>query len=249
MKALMLRFDAPLMSFGGISVDRFSRIDRFPGLSMMTGFLANALGWSYSQKLEHCQLQKRLLLASRNDRKGVKMVDYQTVSLGQDFMRSCNAWTTRGRIEPRQGTSDSEDAITIRDREFWADAIYTLAISLKDGDGPTLRDLERALECPERPLFIGRKTCIPSAPVLLEPRTKKTENIEDFLRDYPGVHKQRAKDDIVDACWPASSFRQGKDVIVKEAADLRDWMHNVHSGQRWICLGRMKILKRERDLV
>ena len=43
MRALVLRFDAPLMSFGGVMVDQHGVIDRFPGTAMLTGLLANAL--------------------------------------------------------------------------------------------------------------------------------------------------------------------------------------------------------------
>jgi CRISPR-associated Cas5-like protein len=34
MDFLLLRFDAPLMSFGGVMVDQYGPTDRFPGQSM-----------------------------------------------------------------------------------------------------------------------------------------------------------------------------------------------------------------------
>jgi CRISPR-associated Cas5-like protein len=37
MDILLLRFDAPLMSFGGVMVDQHGPTDRFPGLAMLTG--------------------------------------------------------------------------------------------------------------------------------------------------------------------------------------------------------------------
>ena len=42
--ALLLRLDAPLMSFGAPMVDSNGVIQEFPALSMLTGLLGNALG-------------------------------------------------------------------------------------------------------------------------------------------------------------------------------------------------------------
>jgi len=47
MKALILRLDAPLMSFGGVMIDQHGFIERFPGTSLLTGLVANALGWGH----------------------------------------------------------------------------------------------------------------------------------------------------------------------------------------------------------
>jgi len=47
MKALVLRLDAPMMSFGGVMVDQHGVIDRFPGVALLTGLIANALGWHH----------------------------------------------------------------------------------------------------------------------------------------------------------------------------------------------------------
>ena len=45
MKALILRFDAPMVSFGGVTVDQHGFTDSYPGQAMLTGLIANALGW------------------------------------------------------------------------------------------------------------------------------------------------------------------------------------------------------------
>ena len=63
---------------------------------MLTGLLANALGWDHRDADSLERLQDRLRFASRLDRAGHPLVDYQTVDLGQDWMRPENAgWTTR----------------------------------------------------------------------------------------------------------------------------------------------------------
>ena len=49
MDALVLRLDAPLMSFGGVIVDHHNVTERFPGLSLFAGLFANALGWTHGE--------------------------------------------------------------------------------------------------------------------------------------------------------------------------------------------------------
>jgi CRISPR-associated Cas5-like protein len=42
---LLLRLSSPLIAFGGETIDNFGVIRDFPALSMITGLIANALGW------------------------------------------------------------------------------------------------------------------------------------------------------------------------------------------------------------
>ena len=45
MQHLILNLESPLMSFGGETIDNHGVTRRFPAASMLTGLLANALGW------------------------------------------------------------------------------------------------------------------------------------------------------------------------------------------------------------
>ena len=103
MDALILRFDAPLMSFGGVRVDQHNVSERFPGLSLFAGLLSNALGWHHRDGDRIGRLQERLVVASRWDILGEAIVDYHTVDLGQPKMREAG-WTTRGKPEHRART-------------------------------------------------------------------------------------------------------------------------------------------------
>ncbi len=42
---LLLRLEGPLMAFGGETIDNLGVIRDFPAQSMLTGLIANALGW------------------------------------------------------------------------------------------------------------------------------------------------------------------------------------------------------------
>ena len=47
---LVLCFRAPLMALGDITIDQVGPTRDFPSASMLTGLLANALGWHWSER-------------------------------------------------------------------------------------------------------------------------------------------------------------------------------------------------------
>ena len=163
---LILRLEAPLMAFGGETIDNLGVIRRFPSASMLTGLLANALGWRRVERQRHQDLQERLVFAARIDREpagGGRLTDFQTAKLGA----ADRGWTTRGRPEGRAGGANTYLAPHLRYRDYHADMRVTVALRLEPADlSPTLEDLAVALRQPARPLFLGRKPCLPSAPLL-----------------------------------------------------------------------------------
>ena len=85
MRHLILNLEAPLMAFGGETIDNLGVIRSFPAASMLTGLFANALGWRRVERERHQQLQDRIVFAARIDREpagGVRMTDFQTVKMG-----------------------------------------------------------------------------------------------------------------------------------------------------------------------
>ena len=153
MEALLIRFDAPLMSFGGPMVDQIGAIQEHPGLSQLTGLLANALGHDHRDWALTERLQRRLVYAVRCDRQGMRILDFHTVDLGQEHLVD-TGWTTRGRPEHRGG-GQAARGTHIRYRDFWADRVCTLALTLREpGIDPTLDRVEEGLRSPERPLFL-----------------------------------------------------------------------------------------------
>ncbi len=229
--ALMLRFDAPLMSFGGPAVDSRGVTRRVPARSMITGLLANALGWRRTDAEAHQRLQARVRFATRLDVPGVKLRDYQTVDLGQPHLKAkAVGWTTWGRIEPRGGASGEDTHI--REREYWADAVYTLALTLDPIDeAPTLDDIEAALKRPARPLCIGRKPCVPASPIFAGRR--RSQDLRAALSEEPRI--RRAGTGPLTA-WieapPSAGERLDVQRPVIEVTDARDWRNQIHGGRR-----------------
>lgn len=240
MKVLILTLQAPLMSFGAPMIDHYGVIQPYPASSLLTGMMANALGWLHHETDKLNRLQQRMQYACREDRAGSKVRDYQTANLGQEFMLDTHAWTTRGKTEERKGGAASKGT-HIRLRDYFADARYTVVLTLApESENPTIEALAEALKFPTRPLFIGRKNCLPSAPVfagLLE-----AENIIDALlrAQAPATESERQKYRI---WWPAGIEQN----LVKAeqtlpVTDQRDWENQIHVGERLISTAQVELL-------
>ncbi|NLI77828.1 MAG: type I-E CRISPR-associated protein Cas5/CasD [Candidatus Riflebacteria bacterium] len=238
---LALRFDAPMMSFGGPIVDNFGVIQDFPALSMMTGLLANALGFGHAD-VDHLEnLQRRLRYAVRRDRQGEKATDFQTVDLGQEFLQG-TGWTTRGAPEGRDGASS--DRTHIRYREFRFDAVFTVVLTLvPPGGQPDLAAVEEALRQPSRPLFLGRKPCLPAAPLLFG--RYSAESLVAALAMVPPVPASRrdepAEGGSLPAWWPAEDGGPADESVLIEVSDERDWANQIHVSRRLVRRGRVTV--------
>ena len=230
MDILLLRLEAPLVAFGGPIVDNYGVIQPFPAASMLTGLIGNALGWEHKDGAALNMLQSRLRFAARIDRPGQEITDFQTVDLGQDFMLG-TGWTTWGEREGRAGGA-KQTGTHIRYRHYRADARIIVTLSLHPADeSPTLNTVERALIEPSRPLFLGRKTCIPASPLLLG-RTTAPSLIE-ALRTVPMNGAV-----CVQAQWPAAEEGPVPNRLIA-VTDERDWVNQVHCGERFVRHGEL----------
>ena len=234
MRHLILNLEAPLMAFGGEAIDNYGVVRWFPSASMLTGLLANALGWRRVERERHQRLQDRLILAARIDREpagGVRMQDFQTAQIGA----ADRGWTTRGRPEGRAGGAATYLAPNLRYRDYWADMRVTVAVRLQpEQEAPTLDDLASALESPARPLFIGRKPCLPSDQLFAG--FKEADTALAALVETPVETSEVAHD--VRLLWP-----EGDGIAGVEAnrtymlTDQRNWTSGLHGGGRTVCEG------------
>ena len=240
MKAIVLRFDAPLMSFGGVTVDHHGVIDRFPGTAMLCGLLGNALGWGHAEYAKLQELQDRIAFAARWDVSPVPMVDYHTVDIGSAHMKEAG-WTTHGAPEHRGGGVDAKYGTHQRLRHYWCNGLMTVVLSLTGSSSPTVEDLAAAIRSPARPLFLGRKTCLPARP-LLDPVTPLVEG--DTLKTMLATIAVWQREDTLsrkevsyEVCWPGSDADDGGAVM--QVHDLRDWQNQVMRGTTLRAEGRI----------
>ena len=249
MQHLILNLESPLMSFGGETIDNYGVIRSFPSSSMLTGLLANALGWRRVERERHQRLQDRLVFAARIDREpagGLRMTDYQTVQLADTidiYDRGwVIGWTTRGMPERRAGALGSRGSgpfTHIRYRDYFTDMRVTIALRLAPAaDEPTLDDLEAALNEPARPLFIGRKPCLPSGPLFSGQRDAASALAA--LIDTP-IDSGDAEDDAdIRLLWQGDeSADYVRMVNAYMLTDERNWRSGLHGGGRRVHEGTL----------
>ena len=220
---LLLALEGPMLSFGREAVDARGPVGDFPAASALTGLFANALGWRREERDRHSRLQARLVFAARLDRPGTRITDFQTAQLAQ----SDRGWTTRGVPEGRAGGANTYASPHIRLRDYDADKRVIVALRLEPAEeAPTVDDLAAALETPARPLFLGRKTCLPTAQLFVG-----VIEADGLLQALSTVPLSEGGGGPVRVLLPLTEPMERTDER-RWVTDGRDWHSGVHSGGR-----------------
>jgi CRISPR system Cascade subunit CasD len=228
-KHLILVLEGPLSAYGAEMVDARGPVRDWPGASLLTGLIANALGYKRTMGAELAALQTRLDFAVRIDRHGTRLRDFQTAQLE----KADEGWTTRGAPEGRAGGEGTYHSPHIRERDYFADSAVTVALSLRDADAePTLAAIAAALETPARPLFLGRKPCLPSRPLF--GGFVEAEDALAAVRATPKIDDSDPEPSIVVRDRPG--LPQAFEPL--HVTDERNWIAGVHAGERVFRRGR-----------
>lgn len=163
---LLLRFSAPMQSWGVIS--RFSRRDtgKEPSKSAVVGLLCAALGISRDEANTGNPIFARLIrlkMGVRVIREGILQTDYHTA---QNIAKADG------------GTKDTE----LSTRFYLADADFV--VGLESDDAELLETVQTALKNPKWQLFLGRRAFVPDLPVYFREGVFTPENIEDALEHF-----------------------------------------------------------------
>jgi CRISPR system Cascade subunit CasD len=234
---LLIRLSSPLIAFGGETIDNFGVIRDFPALSMVTGLMANALGWDRGDDVQHNRLQARLRLGARLESVPEYLREYQTAELFEDDA----GWTTYGQPEGRakspsySPSKNGRKSLTLqRYRDYHADLTALLAVRLEPAEeAPTLEDIAQALDRPQRPLFIGRKPCLPVGRLVAG--WVDADTVLQALQLAPVPHKHSG----LRAQWPDGEGQLPGDRLV-DVCDERNWTSGVHGGWRPVREGLIK---------
>ena len=240
MRHIVITLESPMMSFGGEVVDNIGVTQRFPAASMLTGMFASSLGWRRSDKELLQRMQNSLVFAARIDREpatGEPMTDYQMVDIG----RKDKGWTTRGVPQERTGSASTYARGTHRRyRDYYTDMLVTAAVRLECSDQalPTLDDLAQALTKPFRPLFIGRKGCVPSGRIF-QTFVDDSGGCLSALLAVPLNDEDNAADTVA-LMWPDGESVPGIHASHSYmVTDERDWVSDMHGGSRIVHEGQV----------
>lgn len=209
---LILRLEGPLQSWGVRA--RWSRRDTGtePTKSAIIGLLGCAAGivrpdWRSDDKpdmrLEHWD--NILNFGVRIDRTGVIETDYHTVQ-GRHWQADGKMKTRLSVRRTTPNKAENEPPHTeITWRDYLHDAAFLVALAVKPEHQAENHDLlktfESHLQNPKWPLYLGRKSCVPSRPIF-DRLANEYQDIESVLRTEPWSIPRSTKKRLV--------FQKGK---------------------------------------
>lgn len=163
---LWFRLEGPLQSWGERSHWDYRDTAQFPSKSGVIGLLACALGWERDDS-RIGELSDELTMSVRADRSGELLVDYHTVTA--EVLRSAAG-------TPRSGSNTIQTY-----RSYLQDASFLVGLT---GSRERLEMLKDALEHPVWVVYLGRKCCVPSVPVLGK-ITEEYDSLRDAMYGLP----------------------------------------------------------------
>jgi CRISPR system Cascade subunit CasD len=184
MTVLLLRLAGPMQSWGTQS--RFTTRDTGlePSKSGVIGLLCAAMGFprsateqTVSGRVIRLEELARLEMGVRIDREGTLARDFHTAGGGTLNGRQ------NGQAYGVVKASGSAGATVVSFRYFLADADFLVAIG---GEPSILERLQKAVQQPVWPLFLGRKSFVPGHPVWIpDGLLSDCGDVESALRNYP----------------------------------------------------------------
>ncbi|WP_298272431.1 type I-E CRISPR-associated protein Cas5/CasD [Geobacter sp.] len=190
---LALRLEGPLQSWGFDSQYNRRNTGLMPTRSAIAGICCAALGYSRGSASEQeflAAFRSVRMTAIAISRTGIRkelavrrLQDYHTVGGGYDP----NSPDERGSItiaaedgKPRAKNGQSLAVLT--HRQYLTDAAFGI---LLEGEGMLLKQMADALENPVWGVWLGRKACIPTAPVLAGLRSDRGEALSLLIGTRP----------------------------------------------------------------
>lgn len=190
---LALRLEGPLQSWGFDSQYNRRNTGLMPTKSAIAGMCCAALGWSRGSTEEQEFLVKFgevKMTAIAIPRNGVKKE--LPVRRLQDYHTVQNTKTADGKNKDCH----------ITQRQYLTDSSFGILI---EGASPLLKQIADALANPVWGIWLGRKTCIPSAPVLAGLKENRGDALCLLLGDKPLESFTRQED--------VENFADGRDSL------------------------------------
>lgn len=165
---IVLTFRAILQSWSDTSLGKEIRTRAFPTKSAVTGLIASAFGIPRGDKRIE-EISREYQYAVRVDKRGMSVFDFQTSS-DYGFRLKANR--------------EIENRTMLYNKEYLSDAAFSVFLNFEDSE--TAEKCLSAIQDPANILYLGRKCCLPSCPIVLDNKVYATsKRLEDFLAEYP----------------------------------------------------------------
>lgn len=152
---LLLRLTGPMQSWGTSSRFQLRRTDTYPSKSGVLGMMLCAMGIRREDSPNALVRLTALSMGVRVDRRGISDWDYHTAGAKIGIRKA------EGGIKRTLSTGEYETLLSRR--QYLYDASFLVALQ---GDADVIGSCARALDNPVWPVFLGRKCCVPSEPIL-----------------------------------------------------------------------------------
>lgn len=165
---LLLCLEGPLQSWGLRSRWDVRDTGDEPSKSGVIGLLGCAQGVPMGDR-QLAMLDQQLLMGVRVERTGVRLTDFHTVT---------------GRLQRADGGMKGslvDPTTVVSPRDYLMDAAFLVVLQ---GDASVLALCADALQRPRWPVYLGRKSCVPSRPVYEELVTTY-DSIREALVNHP----------------------------------------------------------------
>ena len=161
MSFLLLRLRGPMQAWGTRSRFEYRDTEREPTFSGIIGIIAAAEGLPRGADLSE---YRQLVMTVRVDREGELDREFQTA---QDVVKANGGTETQ-----------------IIHRDFLADAAFHVAV---EGPDSLIKRIFTALHRPRYPLFLGRKSYLPSMPIVYPGKESYIDTDKDALTFLCGL--------------------------------------------------------------
>ncbi|MBF0169346.1 MAG: type I-E CRISPR-associated protein Cas5/CasD [Alphaproteobacteria bacterium] len=228
---LIFRLYGPLASWGDIAVGERRAGFARPSKSAALGIVAAALGIKRSDKEEQGRLAEGYGFAVRVDAHGRSLRDYHTAQTARMAdVKKLSKVDSRPLTRKRLLSVDDPETI-LSQRDYLADALFTVALWKRVGAPNTLAEIRNALTQPKYALYLGRKSCPPALP--LSPEVIEASDLLEALKQYAPPEFELGRDSSALLAW--------EDNVVPEApmqqVQRRD---SVRDRSRWLFAERQE---------
>ncbi len=162
---LILRLAGPMQSWGVSSRFGIRETLAEPSKSGVIGLLCAALGWDRAEATHVIAGQERTLADLAAMCFGVRVI--REGVLRRDYHTAQNVLRASAKLKPGKPANPGDLQTTVlSERYYLSDAHFLVGFESEDGD--LLSALDAALAKPYWPLFLGRKSFVPTWPVRFE---------------------------------------------------------------------------------
>ncbi len=234
---LVFRLYGPMASWGQAAVGGDRPTGLLPSRSAVIGLLAAALGIKRDEEEALQQLQGGIQLAVKQCTPSSLMRDYHTTQV-PSHKKGVGHYSRKSELNEKGLNT------VLSSRDYRCDGLWIVAISLVDTTPLLLSRLRDALLKPTFMLYLGRKSCPLSVPVL--PRIVTVDKIKEALDiEFPSLTRSAKEDrlwfganQMVTYFWEGEAKAFGDKAVLTtqpwdEPVDRSRWQFRQRIQHQW----------------